>query len=372
MKRNLKIAIISIFSLLFLISSNVYALSLRLYTTNFKETEGTRERVQVYNADFTNSPAEPMKGTSGQGSRGTSRQRLRGGKEKMKIPREYAIPTSSVVRGGKDGDLKGADYELYIDGLDKNKNYTLTTNCDGDIRTIELSGSINPIYGTFSSPASCTISVAQGNNSASIQFFIASPSLYPYYICALQDPNDESSCTTTLTISPNSTTTLYVYFDKGFCPSESSPPCPGPNSPCQGQNDCTEPQCLPSKAEMKGPSSGSTSLFQRILRFLKAAIRGGASQNITDIIITPSMVQSGWVIIPNVLIPGSGNYYLVSGGTPVSNQVSNQITVNTVQYVCKCYMGFGYWCPVTSNPPNGTGCMRSSACDAKCQFQIRE
>jgi hypothetical protein len=362
MKRNLKIAIISIFSLLFLISSNAYALSLRLYTTNFK----TGESAQVYNADFTNSPAEPIKGTSRQGSRG--------GKEKMKIERNYAIPVSSTVRGGTAGDLKGADFELKIDGLDSSKNYTLTTNCDGDIRTIQLSGSINPIYGTFSSPASCTISVIQGNNSASIQFFIASPSQYPYYICALQDPNDESSCTTTLTISPNSTTTLYVYFDKGFCPLESC------SSSCPDPNECVGPSCLPSEAEMKGSSSGSTSLFQRILRFLKAAIRARqpgqnitGTQDITSITITPSMVQSGWVIIPDVSIPGSGNYYLVSKGQAVSNQVSNQITVNTVQFVCKCYMGFGYWCPVNSNPPSGTGCKRSSACDAQCKPpQIRE
>jgi hypothetical protein len=351
----LKIAIISIFPLLFLIFSNAYALSLRLYTTNFK----TGESAQVFNADFTNSPAEPIKGTSRQGSRG--------GKEKMKIETNYAIPVSSTVRGGTGGDLKGADFELKIDGLDSSKNYTLTTNCDGDIRTIQLNGSVNPIYGTFSNPASCTISVIQGNNSASIQFFIASPSQYPYYICALQDPNDESSCTTTLTISPNSTTTLYVYFDKGFCPSE---PCP---SSCPDPNECVGPSCLPSEAEMKGPSSGPTSLFQRILRFLKAAIGGGAPQNITDIIIKPSMVQPGWVIIPDVSIPGSGNYYLISKGQAVSNQVSNQITVNTVQYVCKCYMGFGYWCPVTSNPPNGTGCRRSSTCDAQCKPpQIRE
>jgi len=367
MKRNLKIAIISIFSLLFLISSNAYALSLRLHTTNFK----TPEKVQVYNADFTNSPAEPMKETSDQESRETSRQRSRetsgqrsrGGKKKMKIERNYAIPVSSTVRGG----IKGADYELYIDGLDSSKNYFLTANCDGDIRTIELSGSVNPIYGTFSSAASCTISVTQGNNSASIQFFIASPSLYPYYICALQDPDDESSCTTTLTISPNSTTTLYVYFDKGYCPSESCP------SSCPDPNECVGPSCLP-KAEMKGPSSGSTSLFQRILRFLRAAIRARqpgqnitGTQDITSITITPSMVQPGWVIIPNVLIPGSGNYYLVSGGTAVSNQ----ITVNTVQYVPKCYMGFGYKCPINVNPPNPS-CQRYPSYDAQCLSQIRE
>jgi hypothetical protein len=352
MKRNLKIVIISIFSLLFLISSNAYALSLRLYTTNFK----TLEKVQVYNADFTNSPAEPM--------RGTSRQGLRGGKEKMKIERNYAIPVSSAVRGGIAGDLKGADFELYIDGLNSNKNYTLTANCDGDIRTIQLSGSINPIYGTFSNPASCTISVAQDNNSASIQFFIASPSQYPYYICALQDPNDESSCTTTLTILPNSTTTLYVYFDKGFCPSSF---CPS----CQGQNDCTAPQCLPPSGNMKGPSSGSTSLFQRILRFLGAAANPPgltqSSKNITDIIITPSTIQSGWVAIPNVSIPGSGNYYLVSGGTAVSNQ----ITVNVVQYVQKCYMGFGYKCLPGVNPPNPS-CQRDPSYDSNCKAQIRE
>jgi|GEM_PF-4215150 len=354
MKRNLKIAIISIFSLLFLISSNAHALRLRLYTTNFK----TLEKVQVYNADFTNSPAEPMRGMSG--------QRSRGGKKKMKIPIEHAIPTISVVRGGKAGDLKGADFELYIDGLNSNKNYTLTANCDGNIRTIQLSGSINPIYGTFSSPASCTISVAQDNNSASIQFFIVSPSLYPYYICALQDPDDESSCTTTLTILPNSTTTLYVYFDKGYCPSESCP------SSCPDPNECVGPSCLP-KAEMKGSSSGPTSPFQRILKFLGAAANPNppgltqSSKNISDIIITPSTIQSGWVAIPNVSIPGSGNYYLVSRGTAVSNQ----ITVNVLQYVQKCYMGFGYKCPQGVNPPNPS-CKRDPSYDSNCKAQIRE
>jgi hypothetical protein len=66
--------------------------------------------------------------------------------------------------------------------------------------------------------------------------------------------------------------------------------------------------------------------------------------------------------------------FFIIASTTINGQTiigENTVTVNATQYVPKCYMGFGYKCPINVNPPN-PNCQRYPSYDAQCQSQIRE
>jgi hypothetical protein len=331
----------------------------------------------------------------------------------------YCIaPQKAIVKAN-------TEYELKITNLQPNQNFDLEFNCDG----ISKKETLNPgnsssytIFGSFLEPinntAECYINVKQGTSSGTIYFWIAKEktNLGPdtYYIYP--------ETTTTMINQP---VEFKVFSNKIYCP------IPGFKNSLKEGNFKTLKQIVGfiniSSDQQPFNTNGSFfrggNIFHHISKSFsqqgtyKVYIEGSPLSNTAivnvnaynlNVSIIPSTIESGKTatcsasvspLPANYIIywsqnPASGTFsspignlvnwtapivnntttITISASTTISGNIltkSIDVTVTPLQYVQKCYMGFGYKCLPGVNPPNPS-CQRDPSYDSNCKAQIRE